>query len=65
VANSPALRIEKLTHVHAVETFDCGVEPLNRFLARFALQNQAAGSSTTYLALSSGAVAGYYTLAVG
>ena len=60
-----ALRIEKLVRAHAVESFDCGSEALNRFLIRYALQNQMASSSTTYLALEGSAVAGFYTLAVG
>jgi len=33
-------RIEKLARRHAVDTFDCGEEPLNRFLNRYAFQNQ-------------------------
>jgi GNAT superfamily N-acetyltransferase len=59
------LRIVKLDRTHAVDGFDCGREPLNRFLIRFALQNQQAGASQTYLALSDGQVVGYYTLVVG
>lgn len=59
------LRIEKLSRAHAVEEFDCGREPLNRFLIRFALQSQLAGASQTYIALADEHVAGYYTLAVG
>jgi GNAT superfamily N-acetyltransferase len=59
------LRIEKLNRSHAVEAFDCSREALNRFLIRYALQNQQAGASQTYLALSEGEVVGYYTLVVG
>jgi GNAT superfamily N-acetyltransferase len=58
-------RVEKLRRSHAVESFDCGREALNRFLIRYALQNQQAGASQTYLALADEAVAGYYTLVVG
>ena len=58
-------RIEKLDRRHPIETFDCGREPLNRFLTRFALQNQQAGASQTYVALADGVVVGYYTLVVG
>jgi GNAT superfamily N-acetyltransferase len=61
----PQLRIEKLQRVHAVDSFDCGREALNRFLVRYALQNQQAGASQTYVALAGGDVAGYYTLVVG
>lgn len=60
-----ALRIEKLRRDHKVEGFDCGKEPLNRFLIRFALQSQLAGSSQTYLALSDDDVIGYATLVFG
>lgn len=58
-------RIEKLTRQHAVETFDCGQEALNRFLARFALHNQQANASQTYVALADDTVIGFYSLVVG
>lgn len=59
------LRIEKLTRSHAVEGFDCGTPALNRFLERFALQNQQADASRTYVALDGDEVIGFYTLVVG
>jgi GNAT superfamily N-acetyltransferase len=59
------LRIEKLQRNHAVEDFDCGREALNRFLIRFAYQNQQAEASKTYIALADEEVVGYYTLVVG
>jgi GNAT superfamily N-acetyltransferase len=59
------LHIEKLRREHALEDFDCGQEALNRFLVRYALQNQQAGASQTYVALAGAEVAGYYTLVVG
>jgi len=59
------LRIEKLHRSHANDTFDCGREALNRFLARFALQNQQAGASQTYVALAREEIVGYFTLVVG
>ena len=59
------LRIEKLDRHHDVDAFDCGKEPLNRFLIRYALQNQKAGASQTYVAVSYERVIGYYTLVVG
>jgi GNAT superfamily N-acetyltransferase len=58
-------RIEKLGSPHAVESFDCGREALNRFLIRYALQNQHAGASQTYVALAGEEFVGYYTLVVG
>jgi GNAT superfamily N-acetyltransferase len=60
-----SLRIEKLQRNHNVDEFDCGREALNRFLARFAHQNQQAGASQTYVALTDETVVGYYTLVVG
>jgi GNAT superfamily N-acetyltransferase len=56
------LRIEKLARHHAVEGFDCGQEELNRFLVRFALGNQQASVSQTYIALADEQVIGFYTL---
>lgn len=58
-------RIEKLARIHAIEEFDCGKEPLNRFLQRYALQSQQAGASQTYVGLVETALVGYYTLAFG
>lgn len=60
-----ALRIEKLIRLHVVDNFDCGQEALNRFLIRFAMPNQLANASQTYVALSEETVVGYYSLAVG
>lgn len=59
------LRIVKLERHHAIEQFDCGQEDLNRFLVRYALQNQLANASMTYVALADDTVIGYYTLVVG
>jgi len=59
------LRIEKLRRDHRVDGFDCGKEPLNRFLIRYALQSQLSNSSQTYLAVSGEDVAGFYSLVVG
>lgn len=59
-------RIEKLHRRHAVEKFDCGEEALNRFLVRFALPNQMANASQTYVGIADDdAIVGFYTLVVG
>ena len=50
---------------HAVDGFDCGKEPLNRYLIKYAFQNQQAGASTTYVALLVEEIVGFYTLVVG
>ena len=60
-----ALAIEKLDRDHVVEGFDCGKEPLNRFLTRYALSNQRANASQTYVAVEGKRVVGYHTLVVG
>lgn len=62
---SGSLRIEKLRRDHAVESFDCGKGPLNRFLTQFAFQNQQANASQTYVAVRGDEVVGYYTLVFG
>ena len=59
------LRIEKLQRGHEIDQFNCGREALNRFLVRYALQNQQSGASQTYVAFAGDDVAGYYTLVVG
>lgn len=58
-------RVEKLRRDHSVETFDCGREELNRYLLRYAWQNQQAGAAQTYLGLVDTSIVGYHTLAVG
>jgi GNAT superfamily N-acetyltransferase len=62
---NPLRRIEKLRPDHSVEGFDCGREQLNRYLLRYAWQNQQAGASQTYVGMVDDAVVGFYTLAVG
>ncbi len=57
--------IEKLERTHVLDGFDCGHEALNRFLLRFAFQNQQANASRTYLGLADDKLAGFYTLVVG
>lgn len=55
---------ELLTEAHDVSGFDCGNEALNRFLHRYALQNQRNQSARTYVALRGETdVIGYYSLA--
>jgi GNAT superfamily N-acetyltransferase len=58
-------RIEKMARWHAVDSFDCGEQALNRFLMRFALPGQQASASQTYVGLTDDAVIGFYTLVVG
>jgi GNAT superfamily N-acetyltransferase len=57
--------IQKLGPDHELDSFDCGKEPLNRFLQRFALTNQKANTAQTYVLCQGQTVVGYYSLAVG
>lgn len=58
--------VQKLDASHDVDAFDCGKEPLDRFLQRHALVNQKAGSAQTYVVCrEEQRVVGYYSLAVG
>ena len=57
--------IEKLRRDHPTETFDCGREALNRYLLRYAWQNQQASASQSYVGLVDTTIVGYYTLTVG
>ncbi len=58
-------RVEKLCPQHRLEGFDCGREELNRYLLRYAAQNQQAGAAQTYVGLAGETVVGFHTLAVG
>jgi len=62
---SDSRHIEKLRRDHLVEDFDCGREELNRYLVRYAWQNQQAGAGQTYVGVVGEAIVGYHTLAVG
>ncbi|WP_043538937.1 GNAT family N-acetyltransferase [Salinarimonas rosea] len=65
-APEPLRAIEPLGGHHDVDSFSCGREALDRFLKRFALVNEKAGSTRTFV-LCRGAhrVVGYYSLTVG
>ena len=54
---------ELLTARHETALFDCGKAPLNQFLQRYALVNQANGSARTFVSLSGGQISGYFSLA--
>jgi len=68
------IQLEALTGHHARSGFDCGSEPLNRWLAQTALQHQTKGISRTFVAVNvdgpvEGSVReqilGFYALAAG
>lgn len=58
-------RIEKLRRDHPVDSFSCGRDELDRFLIRYALGNQQANASQTYIGLHDQEVIGFYSLVVG
>lgn len=51
---------ELLSHEHSIEGFDCGEEPLNRWLIERALHNQAEGGSRTWVVTDGARVVAYY-----
>jgi GNAT superfamily N-acetyltransferase len=57
--------VEKLRADHDLSAFACGTPALDTWLKRFALQNQAAGASRTYVVHRENRVVGYYALAAG
>lgn len=57
--NEPIL----LAKSHIIADFDCGKPPLNDFLIKYALQNQASGGARTYVVTRAERVIGYYSLA--
>ena len=57
--------VEKLRRDHSLEAFDCGQPDLNRWLIKYALQNQGSNAAQTYVGVVDGVVVGYYSLAVG
>ncbi len=58
-------RIEKLRRDHPIDNFSSGSEELDRFLIRYALGNQQANASQTYIGLHDAEVIGFYSLVVG
>jgi GNAT superfamily N-acetyltransferase len=52
-----------LTQEHELADFDCGKIPLNDFLVKYALQNQASGGARTYVLTRGKRVIGFYSLA--
>ena len=56
---------EKFSATHDLTDFDSGEPLLDEWLRRRALQNEASGSSRTYVVCEGKKVVGYYALAVG
>ncbi len=62
MSDAPPGRPRPLQRDDRCEDFDCGSEPLNDYLQRFAWTNQQAGAARTYVATRGKRVVGYYTL---
>jgi len=56
---------EKLSANHILDEFDCGQPALSEWLQRYALVNQQAGTSRTFVVCSKKRVIGFYSLVVG
>jgi len=63
--SQPFTPVQKIGPQHDTDPFDCGQPELNRFLKRYALISQAAGSAQTYVVCRGKRIVGYYTLTVG
>jgi GNAT superfamily N-acetyltransferase len=62
----PFSRPVPLTKDHDASAFDCGKEPLNEFLKKYALHNQLGGGSRTYVILGDHQnVIAYYSVTPG
>ena len=60
------MEIKSLDRIQDRNSFDCGVEPLNDYLKKYALQNQKKDSARTYVATNEkNQIIGYYTLVFG
>lgn len=55
----------KLSKHHILEDFDCGYPQLNKWLQRYAWQNQQANAVRTFVVCIENQVVGFYSLAVG
>lgn len=60
------METKPLDKLHDRASFDCGVEPLNDYLKKYALQNQKKDAARTYvLTDEENRIIGYYTLVFG
>jgi GNAT superfamily N-acetyltransferase len=57
--------ISLLKKTHSFEPFDCGIQALNIFLKKHALQSQASNISRTYILSEEEKIIGYYSLVYG
>ena len=55
--------VRRLEPTDELDEFDCGVPALNEWLRQFALSDQRAGASATYILRRGQRVVGFYTLA--
>ena len=55
--------VRRLEAADELGDFDCGVPALNQWLRQFALSDQSAGASVTYILERGSRMVGFYTLA--
>jgi GNAT superfamily N-acetyltransferase len=65
VDDPPLTGPEKLSKIHQLDAFSCGVESLDGWLKRFAWINQQSDLTTTYVVHRAAHVVGYYSLTAG
>lgn len=56
--------VEALTAAHHLDDFDCGIDPLNRWLRQSSRIAAASGTAATYVLCRRERVVGYYALAM-
>jgi hypothetical protein len=54
--------IVKLSNLHALDAFDCGVEPCNEWLKKYALSSSRSHDAQVYVICRDQKIVGYYTL---
>jgi GNAT superfamily N-acetyltransferase len=59
------LDLSLLTQHHDCSAFDCGIDVLNTYLKKYALQHHQGQGARTYVATHQNTVVGYFTLAYG
>jgi len=57
--------VEVLSNKHDRNSFDCGIDDLNKFIKQYALQNQKKHFARTYVCCMGSQIVGYYTLSFG
>jgi GNAT superfamily N-acetyltransferase len=65
ISSNPAPIVERLAAKHVLDRFDCGKPALDDWLKRYALANDRADASRTYITRQQETAIGFYSLAAG